>query len=47
MAADPSNESDLVPSLARVIENYRATWQPVDSELYDLCRRRPSQRAFC
>ena len=43
---DPSNEPDLASSLARAIENYRATWQPVDSELYDLCRRRPSQRAF-
>lgn len=43
---DPSNEPDLDSSLARAIENYRATWQPVDSELYDLCQRRPSQRAY-
>jgi hypothetical protein len=40
------NESDLAASLARAIEDYRATWQPVDSELYDLCRRRPGQRTF-
>jgi hypothetical protein len=32
--------------LARASENYRATWQPVDSELYNLCRRRPRQQAF-
>ncbi len=46
MAADPSSEPDLGAQLARAIESYRATWQPVDSELYDLCRRRPSQRTF-
>jgi hypothetical protein len=32
--------------LTRAIDNYRVTWQPVDAELYDLCRRRPSQRSF-
>ncbi len=46
MTADPLDESDLAASLARAIGNYHATWQPVDSELYDLCRRRPSQRVF-
>ena len=46
MEADPSNESDLVASLGSATEDYRATWQPADSELYDLCRRRSSQRAF-
>jgi hypothetical protein len=46
VATDPSDESDLAASLARAVEDYRATWQPVDSELYDLCRRRPGQRAF-
>lgn len=46
MAANPSNGSDLAASLAWAIENYRATWQPVDSELYDLCNRRPSQGVF-
>jgi hypothetical protein len=43
---DSSNQFDLAALLARAIEDYRATWQPVDSELYDLCRRRPSQQAF-
>ena len=46
MATGRSNESDLAASLARAIENYRTAWQSVDSELYDLCHRRPSQRAF-
>ena len=46
MAANPSNGSDLAASLAWAIDNYRATWQPVDSELYALCHRRPSQRVF-
>jgi hypothetical protein len=40
------NESDLSASLARAIQNYRASWLPVDLELYELCRRRPGQRAF-
>jgi hypothetical protein len=46
VAANPSNGSDIAVSLARAIENYQATWQPVDSELYDLCNRRPSHRVF-
>jgi hypothetical protein len=46
VAAGLSNEPDLAASLAHAIENYRTTWQPIDSELYDLCRRRPSQHAF-
>jgi hypothetical protein len=46
MTAYPSDESDLAASLDRAIGSYRATWQPVDSELYDLCHRRPSQRVF-
>ena len=37
---------DLATQLAEAIEDYRATWEPVDTELYDLCRRRPSQREF-
>lgn len=46
MATDPLSEHDLAAALSQAIEGYRATWQPVDSELYDLCRRRASQRAF-
>jgi hypothetical protein len=46
VAANLSDGSDLPASLARAIKNYRATWQPVDSELYDLCHRRPSQQVF-
>jgi hypothetical protein len=46
VASDPSNEADLAASVTRAIESYRATWQPVDSELYDLCRRRPGQQTF-
>jgi hypothetical protein len=37
---------DLKTELASAIDRYRSTWQPVDSELYGLCRRRPSQRVF-
>lgn len=46
MSSDPSDESALGAQLARAIEDYGATWRTVDSELYDLCRRRPSQRLF-
>jgi hypothetical protein len=28
------------------MKHYQATWQPVDSELYALCSRRPSQRNY-
>jgi hypothetical protein len=46
VAADLSTESDLAASLARAVKDYRTNWQSVDSELYDLCRRRPSQRSL-
>ena len=46
MAHTQPSGGDLATRLADAIEDYRATWQPVDAELYDLCRRRPSQRAF-
>jgi hypothetical protein len=46
MAAEPPAERDLATQLSKAIDDYRATWQPVDVELYDLCRRRPSQREF-
>lgn len=36
----------LAAQLSGAIERYQATWQPVDSELYSLCRRRPGQRSF-
>jgi hypothetical protein len=42
MAAD----SDLAVRLTQAIKNYVVGWKPVDSELYDLCRRRPSNRDF-
>jgi hypothetical protein len=38
--------ADLDAALKHAIENYEATWQQVDTELYNLCRRRPSQRTF-
>jgi hypothetical protein len=38
--------ADLKAALKRAIENYEATWQQVDTELYDLCLRRPSHRTF-
>lgn len=38
--------ADLEAALKQATENYQATWQQVDTELYDLCRRRPSQRNF-
>jgi hypothetical protein len=34
--------SDLGVRLDRAIRQYRTGWQPVDVELYDLCRRRAS-----
>jgi hypothetical protein len=46
MAPEPADELDLGAKLARAIDGYRATWRTVDAELYDLCRRRPSQRIF-
>jgi hypothetical protein len=39
-------KSDLTSHLKRAMDNYRSTWQTVDSELYDLCRRRSSHRSF-
>jgi hypothetical protein len=38
--------ADLDAALKHAIENYEATWQQVDTELYNLCRRRPNQRTF-
>jgi hypothetical protein len=39
-------DSGRHPQLAQAIEDYEATWRTVDSELYDLCRRRPGHRSF-
>ncbi len=39
-------DGNLATQLSEAIEDYRPTWRPVDTELYDLCRRRPSQRDF-
>jgi hypothetical protein len=36
--------ADLEAALQQAVGNYEATWQQVDTELYDLCRRRSSQR---
>jgi hypothetical protein len=38
--------ADLEFLLKQATVHYATTWQSVDTELYDLCRRRPSQRAF-
>jgi hypothetical protein len=38
--------ADLEAALKQAIENYETTWQQVDTELYNLCHRRPSQRTF-
>jgi len=46
MTEEQPCENDLASQLRRAIEDYQAGWQPVDSELYDLCRRRPSQRDY-
>jgi hypothetical protein len=43
---DRHDSAKLEAQLSGAIERYRATWQPVDSELYSLCRRRPGQRTF-
>ncbi len=40
MAAEPLNEPDLTARLSQAIRRYEASSKPVDSELYDLCRRR-------
>ena len=37
---------DLAARLREAITSYEARWKPVDSELYDLCRRRASHRDF-
>lgn len=39
-------EVDLTSRLTEAIKSYEVSWKPVDSELYDLCRRRSSQRDF-
>jgi hypothetical protein len=46
MAHEQPGGMDLESSLKRAIEAYEATWKVVDSELYDLCRRRPGQQSF-
>jgi hypothetical protein len=42
--AEPTVEPDLTARLAQAVESYEASWKPVDSELYELCRRRVSHR---
>jgi hypothetical protein len=41
MGDEPLDESDLT-ALSDAINDYENSWKPVDRELYDLCRRRPS-----
>lgn len=36
--------SDLTARITRAIKCYKASWKPVDSELYDLCARRPGHQ---
>jgi hypothetical protein len=43
---EPPDGPDLAARLSQAIKNYEASWKPVDSELYDLCHRRPSQNDF-
>jgi len=44
VAQQPAVEFEQALSVA--VKNYRTTWQTVDTELYELCQRRPGQRAF-
>jgi hypothetical protein len=46
MAIEPPDEPDLTARLSQAIKSYEASWKPVDSELYDLCARRPRQNDF-
>ena len=39
-------DRDLTARLTAAIKSYEASWKPVDSELYGLCRRRDSHRDF-
>jgi hypothetical protein len=46
VAAGASEETGLGAQVIRAAQNYRATWHTVDSELYELCRRRPAWRSW-
>lgn len=46
MAIEPPDGPDLAARLSQAIKRYEASWKPVDRELYDLCRGRPSQNDF-
>jgi hypothetical protein len=46
LASDLSDPSGLADSLMQAVDSYRETWEPVDAELYQLCRRRSSHQAF-
>lgn len=46
MTAKPPEDSDLTTRLTQAIKRYEAGWKPVDTELYDLCRRRPRHDDF-
>lgn len=42
----PLTSTELTVVLARARADYQAHWRAVDQELYELCRRRSSQRTF-
>jgi hypothetical protein len=46
MTAEPPQDSDLTTRLTQAIKRYEAGWKPVDTELYDLCRRRAHHDDF-
>jgi hypothetical protein len=46
MTDEPNEEPDLASRLAQAITVYKAGWKPVDDELYNLFRRRPSHRDY-
>ena len=38
--------ADLELAISAAVKDYRATWQAVDMELYELCQRKPGQQTF-
>ncbi len=46
MTNGPSDVPDFPTRLSQAIKSYEARWKPVDSELYELCRRRSSHIVF-
>jgi hypothetical protein len=46
MAIEPPAVPDFPARLSQALKSYEASWKPVDSELYELCRRRASHDVF-